>query len=191
MDTKTKILRSALNAASETGLEAVTMDEIAKRSEIRKPSIYHYYRHRESLLRAMLEKYAPGRDFALSIDFRRPTEELLLELLGGYVEQCAKGEGRKIFRVIEGSHLYSEDAAKVYAAEGERRLKAITAFLKKLEERKVVVFSPFETACRFYSDFAHALIVRVLSGEKIGKSEAEGFVSAFCRAFLEKGKERK
>ncbi len=190
METRLKILRSALDEASEKGLEAVTMDAIAKRTGIRKPSLYHHFRHRDSLLKEMLEYYAPGKDFSLALDFRRSTEELLCDLLLAYVEQCARGQGKKIFRVIEGGHLYNKEAAKVYEEQEIRRLKAITAFLKKIEERKVVLIEPFAEAARLYSDYAHTLIVRALAGHPASTEEVEGFVSPFCLAFLKKGRER-
>lgn len=189
MDTEIKILRSALKLSSERGLEAVTMEDIARDAGIKKASLYHYYRHRDSLIKAMLEKYAPNKEFALSVDFRKTTEEILLSVLEGYAEQCARGESKKIFRVMEGSRLYNEDVKAVYLAEQKKRKKAVENLLKLIEKRKVVRFKPFAEAVLFYSDLAHAYIVNTLDGVKSDHEAGKGLVKAFSKAFLVKGVE--
>lgn len=184
--TKNKIMKAALALGSKEGLAALTMDEVAELSGIRKASIYHYFRHRDDLIRETIRKFVPGKDFSIAIDFKKEEEEILGDMLKAYVSECVKGKGRDIFRILEGSRLYDEVAAEIYAEEADRRLKAVTSFLKLFESKKKVSIQPFDEAAAFYGDFAHVLIVEGLQGGADLDSRIEGFAKAYKKAFVRK-----
>lgn len=55
MDNKTKILSNALELFSTSGYESVGIQEIVDKSEITKPTLYHYFGSKRGLLDALLE----------------------------------------------------------------------------------------------------------------------------------------
>ncbi|WP_160673968.1 TetR/AcrR family transcriptional regulator [Clostridium sp. C8-1-8] len=54
---KEKILYSANKVIEEKGLNAFTLDEVAKEAGISKGGLLHYYSNKESLIRVLIEKY--------------------------------------------------------------------------------------------------------------------------------------
>ena len=57
MENKEKILESALDLFSAKGYDAVGVQEIAERSGITKPTLYHYFGSKYGLLEALLSTH--------------------------------------------------------------------------------------------------------------------------------------
>ncbi|MBC7475693.1 MAG: TetR/AcrR family transcriptional regulator [Candidatus Sericytochromatia bacterium] len=57
MDNRSKILLCALELFSDKGYDAVGIQEIVDKSEISKPTMYHYFGNKQGLLDALLKEY--------------------------------------------------------------------------------------------------------------------------------------
>jgi AcrR family transcriptional regulator len=82
-NTRDNILTVATHEFSEKGLSGARVDEIAERTNTSKRMIYYYFRSKEGLYRAVLERcYAQARQIDTSLDIDAlPPEQALAELV--------------------------------------------------------------------------------------------------------------
>lgn len=61
MSTRERILDAALQCFAEQGYNRTSMRELAKRVEIRAPSLYNHFASKREIMLALLERSGPGR----------------------------------------------------------------------------------------------------------------------------------
>lgn len=62
LETKNKLIDSALKVFAEKGFDSSTTKDIAREAEVTDGLIYHYFNSKEELLRAILEKHTLNHD---------------------------------------------------------------------------------------------------------------------------------
>jgi TetR/AcrR family transcriptional regulator len=96
METRLRIIESALELFSARGYEAVSVQEICIASGITKPTLYYYFGSKRGLLAALLERYAG----ALVAALRGPTT------YRGDLTRSLEESARVFFRRAEAEPLF-------------------------------------------------------------------------------------
>jgi len=190
-DTKSKIVKSMLLLVSERGISGTSMDDLALTVGIKKASLYHYFRHKDSIVREMFKVYAPGKEVTVDIDLSLPIDSILSSFLDSYVAICCRGDVGRFFKAIESERFFSKEAGKLYIAQRKRMKKAITTLLKLIEKKKKGMFSTLESASQVFFLFAYDSIASHLLKENEEEGEKEAFISSFVNAYFLEGKNRK
>ncbi|MGM7685248.1 TetR/AcrR family transcriptional regulator [Cytobacillus sp. Hm23] len=85
--TSEKILRTAMELFISKGFHSTSIDEIAKRADISKGLLYHYYKGKENLIDAMVEELIKVMETAVLQE--TPVEQLLF-IIEGSLENVRK-----------------------------------------------------------------------------------------------------
>ncbi|MBQ5418174.1 MAG: TetR/AcrR family transcriptional regulator, partial [Oscillospiraceae bacterium] len=130
MTRKEEIIRAALELASENGLKAVSLSQIADRIGIKKPSLYNHFKSKDELVNGMysaLREHAKQNsstpaDFSALAD--KSLEEILLLSLQGYLRFLTDKDMLCFFRVLYSERSTSPAAARIMLDETERMVES-------------------------------------------------------------------
>jgi AcrR family transcriptional regulator len=83
---RTQLIDTALEVFAEKGVEGTTVKDLAEAAGVAQGLLYHYFRSKEDLLRAALERhyFLPELRRLTSPDRDRPAREVLLEVGEGF-----------------------------------------------------------------------------------------------------------
>jgi AcrR family transcriptional regulator len=167
-DTETRLLDAAEEVFSELGYRATTTSAIARRAGVNKTLIHYYFRSKDGLYRAALERISRriGPPFLEDLARKDPVEAVsaaarrFVRLLADhppYVRLCAYGalEGLELRGDLE---LYR----RLMESAGAAIRRGVDQGLFRAEDHRHVVAS-FEGMCRFF--FEHEATMRKLWGE--------------------------
>ena len=192
MTRKEEILYAALELASEYGLKAVTMQQIAEKVGIKKPSLYNHFSSKEELMNSMYsfirERGAgdsadmPDTELLCDTD----TEEILLESFRSYYAFVTQKDMLKFFRVLYSERSTSPAAAKIMTEESERMIKYVRSLFYALAVHGKIKNEDIDTAAFSYAMTIHAIVDRHMDMLTAGMdgdvfAEAERYISWFCR----------
>lgn len=84
---RAQLIDTALAVFAKKGVEAATVKELSKAAGVAQGLLYHYFRSKEELLRAALDRhyFLPELRRITSPDRNRPAGEVLLEVAEGFV----------------------------------------------------------------------------------------------------------
>lgn len=84
---RAQLIDTALAVFAEKGVEAATVKELSEAAGVAQGLLYHYFRSKEELLRAALDRhyFLPELRRITSPDRNRPAAEVLLEVAEGFV----------------------------------------------------------------------------------------------------------
>jgi TetR/AcrR family transcriptional regulator len=167
-DTETRLLDAAEEVFSELGYRATTTSAIAKRAGANKTLIHYYFRSKDGLYRAMLERISHriGPQFLEDLALKDPVEAVsaaarrFVRLLADhppFVRLCAYGALEGI-EVRGDKELYERLVESASAA----IRRGVDQGLFRPEDPRHVIAS-FEGMCRFF--FEHEATMRELWGE--------------------------
>ncbi len=86
------ILAAAFEVFSRHGYEAARIDDVARRAQIAKGTIYLYFRNKEQLFRAVVRGLPQKRFGAIARNFRGTGEQLVRELLLRMYSELVRNE---------------------------------------------------------------------------------------------------
>jgi AcrR family transcriptional regulator len=199
MTRREEILLATLELASERGLAAVTLSQIAERVGIRKPSLYNHFGSKDEILQAayqFLRDQARARAGARTMDAAAPTDETLEEtLLRLFVRYCSfilDAEMLRFFKVLYAERSTSPIAAQIMVEETERMVSQIRALFYSLVAHGRMRCDDVDMAALSYAMTVHGLVDlqmdRLTAGEEVGTddpesvfAEARGYVTWFAR----------
>jgi TetR/AcrR family transcriptional regulator len=92
MDTRTRLLRAALELFAQRGFDAVGVQQIVEAVGVTKPTLYHFFGSKHGLLQALFTEYATGLDDALraATDYRGDLPATLERIVTEYAEFAAR-----------------------------------------------------------------------------------------------------
>ena len=96
MDNKEKILETALDLFYAKGYDAVGVQEIAEKSGVTKPTLYHYYGSKYGLLESLIKTYYEEFEKDINLYVKCNIYRL--------TRRCEK-EDRKVLETIEGKYF--------------------------------------------------------------------------------------
>lgn len=120
------VLHAAAQAFAEAGYHRTSLDDIALRLGISKPTLYYYAKNKEDLIGAVAARAADQLDAPISVDPNASALAELREYLKRYAEVAATDFGR-CFVLLSDSDLSVEAGKRVREGKGriDRRIRAL------------------------------------------------------------------
>jgi AcrR family transcriptional regulator len=122
------VLRAAAAAFAEAGYHRTSLDDIALRLGISKPTLYYYAKNKEDLIGAVATRAAEQLEAPISADPHAPAIAELRGFLKRYAEIAATDFGR-CFVLLNDSDLSAEGGARVREGKGriDRQIRELVA----------------------------------------------------------------
>lgn len=100
LERRNQLIDTALSVFAEKGLEGATVKELSKAAGVAQGLMYHYFRNKEDLLRAVRERHSFREEMEqmLRVGHDRPAGEVMLQVALGYRQMLESSE--KLVRVI-------------------------------------------------------------------------------------------
>ena len=177
MTRKEEIIYAALELASEQGLAAVTLSQIAERVGIRKPSLYNHFSSKEELVQAMYTQLretaraangVPPADPA-ALFSGRTLEEILLFTLTQYMRFISDTDMLRFFRVLYSERSTSPAAAQIMLEETERMLQTVRSLFYALTVHGKMKNRSVDAAALSYAMTVHSLVDRQMDMMTAGR----------------------
>lgn len=144
-----RILDAALAEFAKNGFSGASMQAIAKRAGVSKPTLYQYFGHKQALLSAVLDVAKTELLAPLANTGNRPLVEVLWQFSWTYAESVLRPEMLSLARLIIGEAEHHPDVARRYQTKGPKpTLAGIVIFLRRQRDRGALQFEDAELAAQ-------------------------------------------
>jgi AcrR family transcriptional regulator len=199
MTRREEILLATLDLASERGLGAVTLSQIAERVGIRKPSLYNHFGSKDEILQAayqLLRERARARAGAQAtsafVAGDEGLEETLLRSFDRYGSFVLDADMLRFFKVLYAERSTSPVAAQIMVEETERMVGQVKALFYALVAHGRLRSDDVDMTALSYAMTVHGLVDlqmdRLTAGDAVCSddassvfAEAREYVSWFAR----------
>ena len=167
MTRKEEIIYAALELASENGLKAVSLSQIADRIGIKKPSLYNHFKSKDELItemytflreQAQSSKAVPA-DYAALFE-NRSLEEILLICVSRYLKFLSDKNMMNFFKVMYSERCTSAAAAQLMLDETEHMISGTKNLFYALVVHGKMKNEDVDTAAVTYTMTIHSLVDR-------------------------------
>jgi AcrR family transcriptional regulator len=127
---RAQLIDTALVVFAEKGIDGATVKDLSEAAGVAQGLLYHYFRSKDDLLQAALERhyFLPDQERIASPDRDRPTEEVLLEVGRGFAAML--DEHRPLLQLmIRETPTNSAVAERVERAQRES-VRLVSAYLE-------------------------------------------------------------
>jgi len=186
-----QILAAALDVMAERGFRGASIKRIAERAGLKSPAlIYWYFRDKQALFEAVLERMAPFLDAVAHAEARLddPPEQVLPLVVAGFLSGVQQPDVGRMIRLLLSEVARHPDIANVFAERGPLVVLGFLEryFRRQLERGTVRPHDPASAARAFMG----MLLVYALGREvfaPIGAAfpPAEAYGHEVTRIFLE------
>ena len=192
MSRREEIIYATLELASEYGLKAVSLSQIADKVGIRKPSLYNHFKSKDEIFSEMycfLREKAKSNnapvDYATLIG-DRSLEEILMSCLSIYVGFLFDKNMMAFFRVLYSERSTSPAAAQIMLEETERMTVAVKNLFYALVVHGKLRNEDVDTAALSYAMTVHSLVDRQMDRITAGQIEVtkENEISEDMRQYI-------
>lgn len=193
MTRKEEIIYATLELASEYGLKAVSLAQIADKVGIKKPSLYNHFKSKieivsemYSLLREQAQKNNTFSTDYASIFENRCLEEILIICLSGYMGFLSDKNMLSFFKVLYSERSTSPAAAQIMIDETERMLNNTKALFYALVVHNKMKNEDVDIAAMSYAMTIHSLVDRQMDKITAEKTETSEIteISADMKAYV-------
>lgn len=167
MTRKEEIIYATLELASEYGLKAVSLAQIADKVGIKKPSLYNHFKSKieivsemYSLLREQAQKNNNVYTDYVSLFENRCLEEILIICLSGYMSFLSDKNMLSFFKVLYSERSTSPAAAQIMIDETERMINNTKALFYALVVHNKMKNEDVDIAAMSYAMTIHSLVDR-------------------------------
>ena len=163
MNRKEEIIYAALGLASEYGLRAVTLSQIADRVGIKKPSLYNHFGSKEEIVEAMyimLRERARTHNAPPPVDMIMSLEQILLSGMEGYLGFITDSNMLTFFKVLYSERSTSPAAAQIMLEETDRMISTVRELFYALVVHGKMKNNDVDTAALSYAMTVHSLVDR-------------------------------
>ena len=166
MERKEEIVRAMLELASERGLGAVTLSQVARRVGMRTPSLYNHFASKDELVQEayrFLRDQARERNTASNVDLGalvadRDLEEVLLLSFDSYCSFVLDEELLCLWRVLYAERTTSPVAAQIVLEESERMVHQVRGLFYALVAHGKLRADGVDLAALSYAMTIHGLV---------------------------------
>lgn len=190
---KEEIIMATLELASEKGLGAVSMNMIAEKIGIKKPSLYNHFKSKEELVSEMylyLRERAQ-KETKTQMNFEifksKSAQENLSYLVKNYIALSLEPKMQMFYKVIYSERAISREAAKIMTTETEKMINATKQVLSIMSSNKLLQFNDIETSSMSFALTIHSLMDYSLDkylgygmDSPIDMDLIDGYISNFC-----------
>ena len=163
---KKEIIMATLELAANKGLGNVSMNMIADRVGIKKPSLYNHFASKEELVEAMyqfLREEAKKNANVGAIDYTvifagKSALEILRMMVGGYFHMNQQEHMLNFYKVIYSERRIQPMAAKILAEETEKMIIATKQLFYAMEVHKLLHFQNADMSAVSFAMTVHGLM---------------------------------
>ena len=187
---------ATLELAANKGLGNVSMNMIADKVGIRKPSLYNHFASKEELVEAMyqfLREEAKKNANVGAIDYTvifagKSALEILRMMVGGYFNMNQQEHMLNFYKVIYSERSIQPMAAKILAEETEKMIIATKQLFYAMEVHKLLHFQNADMSAVSFAMTVHGLMdyeLDLRSGgcktENQERNNLDEYLQWFCR----------
>ena len=177
---KKEIIMAALELAANKGLGNVSMNMIADKVGIKKPSLYNHFASKEELVEVMyqfLREEAKKNANIGAIDYTivfagKSALEILKMMVGGYFNMNQQEHMMNFYKVIYSERSLNPMAAKIVAEETDKMIIATKQLFYAMEIHKLLHFTNPDMSAVSFAMTVHGLMDYELD-RRSGECEAE------------------
>jgi AcrR family transcriptional regulator len=144
MEKERRIIEGALSVFAEAGYSGASMDAIARRADVSKPTLYQYFGSKEQLFEAIM---VHGRDYMIE-PFERPSPRGMVHALytfaWHYADIVLRPEFLSLARLVIGEAQRFPEIGRFYQTSGPDRVLA--GMMNYLEQQRAVGRLAFDDA---------------------------------------------
>ena len=163
---KKEIIMATLDLAANKGLGNVSMNIIADKVGIKKPSLYNHFASKEELVEAMyqfLREEAKKNANVGAIDYTvifagKSALEILRMMVGGYFHMNQQEHMLNFYKVIYSERSIQPMAAKILAEETEKMIIATKQLFYAMEVHKLLHFQNADMSAVSFAMTVHGLM---------------------------------
>ena len=193
---KKEIIMATLELAANKGLGNVSMNMIADKVGIKKPSLYNHFASKEELVEAMyqfLREEAKKNANVGAIDYTvifagKSALEILRMMVGGYFHMNQQEHMLNFYKVIYSERSIQPMAAKILAEETEKMIIATKQLFYAMEVHKLLHFQNADMSAVSFAMTVHGLMdyeLDLRSGgcktENQERNDLDEYLQWFCR----------
>ena len=193
---KKEIIMATLELAANKGLGNVSMNMIADKVGIKKPSLYNHFASKEELVEAMyqfLREEAKKNANVGAMDYTvifagKSALEILRMMVGGYFRMNQQEHMLNFYKVIYSERSIQPMAAKILAEETEKMIIATKQLFYAMEVHKLLHFQNADMSAVSFAMTVHGLMDYELDlrsgGYKIENQERnilDEYLQWFCK----------
>lgn len=187
---------ATLELAANKGLGNVSMNMIADRVGIKKPSLYNHFASKEELVEAMyqfLREEAKKNANVGAIDYTvifagKSALEILRMMVGGYFHMNQQEHMLNFYKVIYSERSIQPMAAKILAEETEKMIIATKQLFYAMEVHKLLHFQNADMSAVSFAMTVHGLMdyeLDLRSGgcktENQERNDLDEYLQWFCK----------
>lgn len=193
---KKEIIMATLELAANKGLGNVSMNMIADKVGIKKPSLYNHFASKEELVEAMyqfLREEAKKNANVGAIDYTvifagKSALEILRMMVGGYFHMNQQEHMLNFYKVIYSERNIQPMAAKILAEETEKMIIATKQLFYAMEVHKLLYFQNADMSAVSFAMTVHGLMdyeLDLRSGgcktENQERNDLDEYLQWFCK----------
>lgn len=193
---KKEIIMATLELAANKGLGNVSMNIIADKVGIKKPSLYNHFASKEELVEAMyqfLREEAKKNANVGAIDYTvifagKSALEILRMMVGGYFYMNQQEHMLNFYKVIYSERSIQPMAAKILAEETEKMIIATKQLFYAMEVHKLLHFQNADMSAVSFAMTVHGLMdyeLDLRSGgcktENQERNDLDEYLQWFCK----------
>ena len=193
---KKEIIMATLELAANKGLGNVSMNMIADKVGIKKPSLYNHFASKEELVEAMyqfLREEAKKNANVGAIDYTvifagKSALEILRMMVGGYFHMNQQEHMLNFYKVIYSERSIQPMAAKILAEETGKMIIATKQLFYAMEVHKLLHFQNADMSAVSFAMTVHGLMdyeLDLRSGgcktENQERNNLDEYLQWFCR----------
>lgn len=195
MDRKSEIIAAVMELASEKGLGAVSMQQIADRVGITKASLYNHYTSKDEIVEAMYHtlressksKMGMGPFDANCLTENRTMRQILSETAASYRAMCMDPEMLTFYRIIMSERAINKTAAEIMVTETATMINATKMLFYALQIKGKAHFPNADAAAFSFAMAVHSIIDYECdlnqSGKGNGADMLADYIDEFCRIY--------
>lgn len=197
MASKESILMATLELASQKGLGAVSLSQIAKKVGIQKASLYSHFSSKDEIIDSLykyLRTKAKNRQNIGEVDYGalvkgKTAVEVLRYALESYRKMNEDPDMMQFYRFIVSERPFEEEAAKIMVAETEKMILATKQLFYAMQAQQVMHFSNVDMAAFSYAMSVHSMIDYIEDKKTAGMCDdgdekmIEDFIEEFVRVY--------
>ena len=206
MDRKSEIIKATLELASEYGLAAVSMNQIAEKLGISKPALYKHFESREEIIKTMYsflrEQAKQGiTNGEMNLDMlsdKVSLEKILTQMVNAYRNICTNPEMFQFYKIIMSQRTIDVAATEIMVMETKAMIDATKKLFYALQVKDIADFPDADAAALSFAMSVHSIIdlecdlnqlknAKNDAGKGIDKNMMKNFISEFCRLYGTKG----
>ena len=192
---KKEIIMATLELAANKGLGNVSMNMIADKVGIKKPSLYNHFASKEELVEVMyqfLREEAKNTANIGAIDYTtifagKSALEILKRMVGGYFNINKQEHMMNFYKVIYSERSLNSMAAKIVAEETDKMMIATKQLFYAMEVHKLLHFTNPDMSAVSFAMTVHGLMDYELdqSNSKCSYETDKNLLDDYLKLFCE------